>query len=197
MMTQFRIAPMEPTDLIELDRSAGYVTPKKQLFCLDTEKREVWITSRCQCENAVPTRVWHGFIVEWEIPHRTDAKALAEAINAGELDTLLARICDDSETVWDGNNLVRRLGEDAARAADEVGDWFRRWEDTLDGGLWDAGDYYETHPPEEVRAGSTDEELDALAERLEAEAKKENMVLAYTREYLGHLRDQLRAASGE
>lgn len=197
MMTQFRIAPMEPTDLIELDRSAGYVTPKKQLFCLDTEKREVWITSRCQCENAVPTRVWHGFIVEWEIPHRTDAQKLAEAINAGELDALLTRVMEGAETIWDGNNRVRRFNEDATLAAEEIEKWFQSWEGTLEGDLWDAGDYYQYCPPEEVRADSTDEELDALAERLEAEARKEGVVLAYTREYLSDLRQQRQAAGEE
>lgn len=197
VMRQFRIAPMEPTDLIELDPSAGYVAPKRQFFCLDTVTGEVWITSCRQCDNAVPMRVWHGFVREWEIPYRTDAQKLAEAVNAGELDALLTRIMEGAETIWDGNNHVRRFNEDAQLAAEEVERWFEGWEGTVEGGLWDAGDYYQYCPPEEVRADSTDEELDALAERLEEEAKKENVVLAHAREYLGHLRDQLRAASGE
>lgn len=197
MMTQFRIAPLEPTDLIELDRSAGCVAPKKQIFCLDTETGEAWITSRRQSDTAVPMRVWHGFIREWEIPVTADAKALSEAINAGQLDALLTRIIEGSETVWDGNNHVRRYGEDAAQAAEEVEKWFQGWEGTLEGGLWDSGDWFGDYPPEEVTADSTDDELDALAKRLEEEAEREGVVLAYTREYLAGLREQLRNASEE
>lgn len=191
-MVRFRVEPLEPLGLTEVDPSASVLAPKDVYFCLDTEDGRVWFEWRCQCEQAVDFRVWHGIVRRWEVPVYADAKAMTEAINGGALDAMLERILAGASIIWDGNNHVCRMTKDAQDADDEVRQWFDGWKDSLECGLWDAGDWFGDWPPEEVTASSTDEELDAVAEKWEAKAREDNVVLIRTREYLDELRNQLR-----
>lgn len=67
--------------------------------------------------NAVPFTVFHGFERRYSIPALTGSAA-------DELMTQIAPLADrilaDWEEVWDGNNHVARLGDDAQAAEEEV-----------------------------------------------------------------------------
>ncbi|MCX4451625.1 hypothetical protein [Streptomyces sp. NBC_01789] len=69
--------------------------------------------------NGVPFSVYHGFQRRWSIPVLT-----ADAANRimREIAPLAARMLADWEEVWDGNNHIARLGEDALAADDEIDD---------------------------------------------------------------------------
>lgn len=67
--------------------------------------------------NAIPFSAYHGFDRRYAIPVLT-----ADAANRvmREIAPLAARILADWEEVWDGRNMVARLGKDAIAAEDEI-----------------------------------------------------------------------------
>lgn len=69
--------------------------------------------------NAVPASVWHGIDRRYRIAPAITGKALAEFLAAAEFQALAQRIVAGSEVVWDGNNHVSRLDDDA-KAAEEA-----------------------------------------------------------------------------
>ncbi|HEY3363929.1 MAG TPA: hypothetical protein VGK74_02600 [Symbiobacteriaceae bacterium] len=187
----FRVDSMVPAGLIQVDGSANPVAAMAILLCLDTRDGSAWITHRNQCENGVPSTVYHGLVLEWSIAVTTDAQRFAADINTGELDALLTRIVVGASTRWNGNNTVGVLSDDARGAGEAVEQWLNDWDGTMpeSGGLWEAGDWFQDGV-EGFRADMTDEELAALADSLDREALADNVVLADTLQHLRHLRDR-------
>lgn len=71
-------------------------------------------------DNATPAAEWHGRTRHWSLPALVTSVALSRMLNSRETLQLLQRVNDGREIVWDGNNLVGRLNEDAQEASDEL-----------------------------------------------------------------------------
>jgi len=67
--------------------------------------------------NAVPSAVYHGFERRYSIPVLTAAAANRVM---EEIAPMAARVLADWEEIWDGNNMVARLGTDAEAAEAEI-----------------------------------------------------------------------------
>ncbi|MFC9816500.1 hypothetical protein ACFVJM_31070 [Streptomyces virginiae] len=151
--------------------------------------------------SGVPASVHHGIDSRWSIPLLTQ-----DAANRllDELAPLAQRMLDGSEIVWNGSNRVGRLvTEDAEAAYDAIAercegieehdgnpDLLAVWSTDSIGGLWDAEEAG-------VTAGTTDEELDRIGERLTEEFRDgqglEVVVIEGLDDYLRRLRDDLAA----
>ncbi|MFE4832933.1 hypothetical protein [Streptomyces sp. NPDC056672] len=125
-----------------------------------------------EVSNAVPFSVYHGFERRYGIPVLT-----AEAANAvmARLAPLADRILADWDEVWDGNNRVAVLGEDATAAEEEIrsilGTGYDSSDDPRQGfgdseivAEWDLEGVVNGYEVEEydVTAGTTDERLEEI-----------------------------------
>lgn len=122
---------------------------------------------------ASPASVHHGFDRRYPIPLLT-GKAANQAME--RIRPLAERILADWEEVWDGNNMVARLGEDALAAEEAI-------EDILGDGSedgWDSASLIAvwgidgaTNGSEaeeyEITADTTDERLTEIADKIRAE----------------------------
>src|SRR5690606_40606943 len=138
-------------------------------LALDTRDGSIWLSTRAQADNTVPMEVWHGIVRRYYLPANVDAQRLTQEINSGAFDSLFERIVDGSEIVWDGQNLVCRMTDDAYAADRELGERLMDYPYTHEGAifagywLW----YAYANGDLGLTAETTDEELEALAERLD------------------------------
>lgn len=171
--------------------------PLSHYLELDIEYKRVRFGERYSTDNAVPMRVWHGLVRRYELPTFTDAVALTQAINNGEFDSLLGRIVENTEIVWDGHNWVCEFHPDAEEAEQELQEKLRDYElDMGDcGGVWSARDWLrhvDIAQEYGVTADSTEEELERIAEKIEKEARVDKVVLYGLRDTLRQVRDGLK-----
>ncbi len=142
--------------------------------------------------NAVPLSVWHGHDRRYPIPCLT-----ADAANKlmGEILPLAERVLAGYESIWDGNNNVARLSDDADEAEREINalcehDRFDEHEQVQ---AWDAGDWFADGTPDangDITHETTDEQITAIAKKLEAELDS-NVVVRGIENYLTRLRDEM------
>lgn len=71
-------------------------------------------------DNATRAAIWHGRTRCWSLPGLVKSEALSELFSDADTIDLLQRVHDGHEVVWDGNNWVGRLDEDAEEASDEL-----------------------------------------------------------------------------
>ena len=192
---RFRVEPIDdPFGLVEADPVTGPEATKAIYLQLDTRDGEIGLGTRSHAENAVPINVYHGIVRRYYLPQNVDAKRLTDDINSGVFDDLFRRIVDGSEVVWDGQNHVCRMTDDAYAADQELSERLMDYPYTHEGVI-SARDWlreaYETGDLG-LTAETTDEELEALAERLDAEAREEGIKLLHTLETLEEWRDELR-----
>lgn len=93
------------------------VDPQSCYIWLDVQTGSASATYNAEVGNAVPARQYHGLVRTFGIPllRGDTCNALLE-----ELRPLLQRVLDGAEVVWDGNNHVGRLSEDAQAAEIEI-----------------------------------------------------------------------------
>lgn len=149
--------------------------------------------------HAVPRYVWADRSRWLDMPLLTPD--LANQL-LGEAAPIAQRILDGAEIRWDGNDHRGRLNDAAQDAFDELVtliDDYRHNEPEV----WDAADWYAQgdQDTDEIRdeygifAGSTDEQLDAVVERMCAEAAGSSdgrVLLVNVDDYVSHLRDEAR-----
>ncbi|MGW5353384.1 helix-turn-helix domain-containing protein [Streptomyces sp. NPDC004031] len=199
------------TTVIQLDEPAGLYRqyqgqsePQPAYIELDLRTGTVLATYDSEVGNAVPFSVRHGFERRYGIPRLT-AKAANRVMD--ELMPLADRILADWEEVWDGNNHVARLGDDARAAEDEIEKALGLGSDSTDSygpfdeadqvAVWDidgavngseADDY-------DITADTTDERLDEIAAEITRDlaniSDSKVAVVNGLEEYLQNLRDQL------
>jgi hypothetical protein len=155
-----------------------------------------WSVSLRHQTDGTPEAIYHGRILRWGLSSLTDAVRFTEAINRGDLDHLFERIAAGHTIEWDGSNHIGHMTEDAATAFyavdDAVTDWlFFQCELTgKNAGLWDAGDWLSEYGYEAIAEDHnllipvSDEELATVADALDAEARREQIVLCGTYEWL-------------
>ena len=135
--------------------------------------------------NAIPFMVYHGHVQRYSIPSLT-----ADAANAlmQELLPLAERVVDGYKSVWNGNNNVARLTDDASEANDAIDD---RCQQEFDG-----ADVLEHVPADnwcndfsDDIADKTDEELEAIARDAGEAALKDGYVVEGMFEALRDIRE--------
>lgn len=151
-----------------------------------------------------PFSVHYGFDRRYGIPVLT-----ADAANRvmREIGPLAARILADWDEEWDGNNMVARLGEDAAAAEEEIeallGEDPAGWADKDLVGLWDIDGAVNGHEAEEhgITAQTSDERLEEIERKILAglAGVSENPVAVChgLDTYLRGLRDKLIAEAAD
>ena len=148
----------------------------------------------------VPEAVWHGCTRRYEIPC-----LLADPANKllAELRPLAQRIVDGYETIWDGNNHVGSLDEDAqtaeaelARCCTELMEQPNEADCIVE---WDAEEWLsgcDVAAEYGITAQTTDKELDAIAKRIENEADA-NIMISDLPSYLRSVREEVAEADDE
>ena len=147
--------------------------------------------------SGVPFSVWHSRTLRWQIPCLT-----ADAANAllDEVLPIAERIVAGYSCRWDGHNHVGAFDEDAEAAREEMaslisGREFGEGEQVEE---WDARDWFGGIGGHDAQRGSvgitaatTDEELDAVETREDAEAGAR--IITGLRRHLEMLREEARA----
>ena len=95
----------------------GQCQPQDCYIEIDLDHSNIEASYNAEIGNAVPMAVWHNRIRRYEIPCIFPATA-DELMK--ELLPLAERMAVGYERVWDGNNYVGRLTEDAQAASDEI-----------------------------------------------------------------------------
>ncbi|ASY37020.1 MULTISPECIES: hypothetical protein [unclassified Streptomyces] len=150
---------------------------------------------------AVPSSVFHGFDVRWSVPVLTGAAANRVL---KQVAPLARRMLADWEEVWNGNNMVARLGEDARAAHDEIRDVLdSASDDVVD--EWDVDAAVNGDESSEfgITAQTTDERLREIEREILADlagcsvAKDPVVVCAGLGAYLEELRERAREEDDE
>lgn len=95
----------------------GQTSAQPAYIELDLREGTLHATYNGEIGNAVPGTVYHGFQRRYTIPVLT-GQAANEAM--ARIAPLADRMLADWKEVWDGNNMVARLGEDAQAAEEEI-----------------------------------------------------------------------------
>ena len=123
--------------------------------------------------NAIPFTVYHGHVQRYSIPSLT-----ADAANAlmQELLPLAERVVDGYKSVWNGNNNVARLTDDASEANDAIDDRCQQEFDGADVLEHVPADNWYNDFSDDI-ADKTDEELEAIARDAGEAALKDGYVV--------------------
>jgi hypothetical protein len=143
----------------------------------------------------VPMEEWHGCTLTWMImsgPGVLDVAALRQDLEGpGELHGLMRRVAAGHEVIWDGNNHIGILDEDAAQARRELDHHFETVSYSTGREVWDAGEWLQDSEIEGLTSTSTDEQLDSLVESLERWAESEGVILLDMESALRQRREEL------
>ncbi len=130
------IRVVNPTGLY--GRYDGQTQEQPAYIELDLEDKTLSADWNGEIGNAVPMDVWHGLRRRYHIPCLVadEANALME-----EIAPLCERVVAGSEIVWDGNNWVAKLNEDAEDAEMEIDRMCEQAEgETVS--EWEASDFF-------------------------------------------------------
>lgn len=149
----------------------------------------------------VPMDVWHRQTQRWSIPNTLTGAALADFLGREDVQALLYRIHAGHSVEWDGSNHVGRLTQDAVDASYALERLCETtWDEDEHARIWPCAEFLLDLRPLDaagnvtgwrdydavgllinsettLSADATDEEIAALAESLEAEAKAEGIIL--------------------
>ncbi|SDP60446.1 hypothetical protein SAMN04487905_1069 [Actinopolyspora xinjiangensis] len=176
----------------------GQSGPQPIELCLDLEDGTFWFRVNPEIGRSMPARHWHGLVQRWEVP----APLTPNGANA-YLDELVddaQAILNDSTVYWDGSNRVGSVGPEGQEADErieaELGDERDIPEDRVVRTV-EASDAYiecasEVLHSTGLTAATSDEQLDRMADDLEAEAASEGMVIRSVVDWLREQRAEMR-----
>ncbi len=121
---------------------------------------------------AIPFSVYHGHERRYEISPYISGAQLTEFLNDPETVALAQRIIDGYESVWNGNNHVAALTEDAQEAEEELINRIPDTEHIEPVTIWDEEYCYEAR--KEITAETSDDDLDKWVSEIEEAAAAEN-----------------------
>lgn len=177
--------------------------------------------------DGTPADIWHGLALRHWLPTVPDAPGIAAYLRSPAAAALLDRIAAGHEVRWDGHNHVGRLDEDGGEAWAALTAHLDTLTDERDGaGVWDAGDWlavgvgYEDADGNPVGsrgqaarlllpgvladgsdlaidADTTDDQLGAYADLLDADARREGVLLSGTYRHLAAFRDDAAARQAD
>jgi len=170
--------------------------PQGAFIEIDPREESVRADWNAEIGNAVPWDVWRFLILRIPVSPYVNGDALADALHSIEAAKYLKVICSGYSIAWNGDRCIGRLTESAQTALDDL----ERWLDSSgQAEVWEAGDWYGMVTAEElgVRADMTDDEIEALGDKLDAEASPAGyescgIEIEGTYEYLIGLRDNLK-----
>ena len=163
--------------------------PQSCYIELDCQTGLLSASYNAEIGNAVPFSVYHGHDRRYSIPC-----LVADAANAlmSEIAPLAQRVLDGYSSHWDGNNHVARLDDDASKA-DEAIEAMCDNLDPADGETvvgCDASEWlYGWDRLDEITAGTTDEQIDAMESEITAETD-ENIYLRGVGQFLRDKRQE-------
>lgn len=172
-MTTIHVAHISPVDALH-HRYHGQSERQDCYIELDCQDGELTADYNAEIGNAVPMAVHHGHVRRYTIPCLK-----ADAANAllDKIAPLAQRIVDGYSSEWDGNNHVADLDDDAQAAEAEIESLCDYDYDVETVTVWQAEDWfagvggYDRQRAEMgITAATTDEELDAMTKREEAQA---------------------------
>lgn len=181
-------------------RYHSQTSPQNCYIELDLREETLLADYDSEVGNAVPFTVFHGFERRYPIPSLTGSAA-DELMR--QIAPLADRILADWKQVWNGNNHVAQLGEDAQAAEEEIAaeigyDPGDRDTDPADMvTVWDVDGACNGTEVEDygITANTTDERLDEIEEEIRrslAEVSDSNVVvLDGVAEYLRDKRNEL------
>lgn len=144
-------------------------------------------------DNASPVEEANGLVLTFDLEIRPDQAAARSFLESPEAVALVERIHAGHGKEWDGHNLVGTLTEDAEAAITELLAGINGLPENQMF-LWGAGEWLGHLNDGEIgiSALTTGAEITALAEKLEADALNEKVILSGTEEYLEERRDLAR-----
>lgn len=197
-----RVEPVQGNELYE--RYPGQTEPQGAQVYVDAPRRVLGAEVDPEIGNAVPMSQYHGHVLVFAIPPLREGPA-NELLN--RIEPLAERVCDGYESAWDGQNEVGEYDDDAQDAIAEIVRLCERAGDDPEDQIvvWDAEAYLESlggwrAQAEElgIRADSTDEDLRAVAEGVEEEARENDVdELEGLLDYLEKLREYAREEEEE
>lgn len=138
--------------------------------------------------NSQPVYMYHGFGTRFKLAGPPcNVEGLCEAVTAivGEY---------RSASRWDGHNHVCSNREGQEEIHEEISEYLSSLSEENFLREWDAIDWL-GDPPKELKASSTDEDIEALVASLETEASNEGVTVKGLKGYLEYSRDMLREES--
>lgn len=175
---------------------------KRQPCFVELDCDEETLTARYNPEigNAVPANVFHGRTIRWSIP----------CLSASAANVLLDELRADAEAIlagyseeWDGNNNVGRLNESATAAEERIQDRCDRLDETDALRVCNACDWFtsdtDTADAFGITADTSDDELDAIVERAQADARNNGEIdlIDGCEKHFARIRDRLVAKRDE
>jgi len=88
---------------------------------LDLEDGDIDADYTSEIGNAIPGRVWHGIVLRFGISPESTADQIEKIINDNA--EAFQQILDGADVVWDGNNNVGKLNEEAQAVYDRLNDY--------------------------------------------------------------------------
>lgn len=125
-------------------------------------------------DNATPMDEWHGLILTNTNRTGPDEDEARAYLTDPDTVALLQQVIDGFEVVWNGSNMVGRMTDEARDAWERVCSEFAELPET-EWSLWDTGDWI--NDTADVTATTTNDELRAMADELEAVAEMEKVIL--------------------
>jgi hypothetical protein len=143
---------------------------------------------------AVPMTVWHNRVLRWAI---NAEYAVGSAVNEllDSIAPLAERVVAGYECIWDGNNNVGQLNEDAIDASDEISRISDDWMPSDDEAVYvvDATEYFDgdSELTTMVRQGSDDVEIEArMDEIIKEDDTFRHIILEHVGEFIEDLREE-------
>ncbi|MFB8020773.1 hypothetical protein ACFC36_19635 [Streptomyces rubiginosohelvolus] len=159
----------------------GQSEPQGAYIELDLQRDSLLADYDAETGGGVPAAVYYGFERRYSIPVLTGAAANRVM---EEIAPMAARMLADWEEVWDGNNMVARLGDDAQAAEAEIEEHLGQsysgmgFEQAFDDSdlvaQWDINGATNGHEAEEhgITAETSDERLDEIAAKITGDLAK-------------------------
>jgi hypothetical protein len=98
----------------------GQTDPQPAFVEIDLDTGDVTYDWNGEIGNAVPADVWHERVLCLNLDPAVDTDALEELLESEAWQSYLQTVLEDSEIVWDGSNLVGRLGPEAKTALEAM-----------------------------------------------------------------------------
>jgi len=187
---------------------------------LDCRNETLGVNYNGEIGNAVPFSVYHGHEQRFGIPLLT-----TDATNSllDEIAPIAERVAAGYASVWDGNNNVARFNDDAQEAIEEIGALcdaaFENADESDIISEWNAGDwlanttYYRDENKKQckwnsmvsaeiegfgtITADTTDDEISAMTDEIDADADSNNIIITGVDKYLTDIRDNCKENAEE
>jgi hypothetical protein len=151
---------------------------KPQPAYIEIDPTERTMRAEYQPGDATPEGVWRNLVLRIDVSPNLTGDAIADLLEAPDVQSLATRICDGHSTGWDDGRRWGTLDADGQTANDELQrllDNLTSYPDNLVS-AYDACDWLQDYDWAEV-AGMTDEQIDAEAARLAHEAEGESAII--------------------